>query len=90
MELTEDELFESDSTLQLRLAFWEHYYRAIASENPDEMIEDARVKLQSYVFEEESRLERVREVLLRILDSQQRKYRQIVDRDVVLSSPVNS
>ena len=38
-------------------------------------------------FEDNDRLHLVREVLLRILDSQQRKYREIIDRDVAVYSP---
>lgn len=82
MNLSEEELTENISTLSLRLAFWNHIYRAALSDDPDTMYEDARSKLDAYDFSGNDRLSMVRDVLLRILDSQQRKYRQIIDRDV--------
>lgn len=89
MNLEEEELSESVSTLSLRLAFWNHIYRAAISDNPDTMYDDARTKLDAYDFSDNERLSMVRDVLLRILDSQQRKYRQIIERDVSVYSSSN-
>ena len=87
MGLNETDLMDDISTLTLRVAFWDHLHYAAISNDPDSMLENARTKLNSFSFDGNDRLTLVRDVLLRILDSQQRKYREIVDRDVSLSSP---
>ncbi|GAB0174679.1 MAG: hypothetical protein HHAS10_05580 [Candidatus Altimarinota bacterium] len=85
--LDEENLLADDSTLNLRIAFWDHMHRALESSSPDDMYEVARLKLESFSFEESERLSMARETLLRILDSQQRKYHEITDRNITLNSP---
>ena len=46
MNLTEEELVDSTSTLSLRLYFWDHLYRAERSSDPDALYDDARMKLE--------------------------------------------
>ena len=89
MNLQNEDLQDDMSTLTLRIAFWDHLHRAMQSTNPDRMFESARAKLDSFTFEDDDRDTLVRDVLLRILDLQQRKYREIVDRDVAVYSPSN-
>lgn len=88
--LSEKTLLEEDSTLSLRIAFWDHMHRALDASNPDSMYEAARSKLDSFSFESNERFSLVREVLLRILDSQQRRYHEITDRNLTLNSPTEN
>ncbi|MBP9811940.1 tandem-95 repeat protein [Candidatus Gracilibacteria bacterium] len=90
MQLEEEELFDLTSTLTLRAAFWDHLHRAIQSSDADNYFENARIKLNSISGDENERLMLVRDVLLRILDSQQRRYHEIIDRDITLSGPTSS
>jgi Bacterial Ig domain len=89
MRLVEDDLFDDSSTLTLRSAFWDHLRRAIQSSEPDVYFENAKMKLNWINWDQNERLMLVRDVLLRILDSQQRKYHEIIDRDITLSGPTN-
>ena len=86
MFLNQDDMVSETSTLELRRAFWNHLYLAAMSSDPESMYEDARVKLESMEIDSNDRLRVVRDVLLRILDSQQRKYHEIIDRNVTFNS----